>query len=263
LRINEEGPLWIGLHGFTGSGADFDPLVGHFPVAISWEAPDLPGHGQPGEQEDPGLVSMEACDAMLFERLRGLGKRPIFLVGYSMGGRVALHFASRLSHLLTGVIVVGANPGIRDEREREERLVWEEELCSRLAHGGVTSFMEYWQSLPIIQTQQRLPADLVRAMWNRRIQSSALGLEQSIRGMGTGSMVSLWNSLEKIECPLLFCAGEEDGKYRQIGEEVVGKAPYGELAVVRGQVGHAAHLEGLHNFSLIVADWNEKVMASL
>lgn len=259
----EEDTLWIGLHGFTGSGADWGPLLGELPTGAWLEAPDLPGHGLSPSWPSSECVSMDACDAMLRERIKKLENRRVVLMGYSMGGRVALHFASRFSHLLDGVVLIGANPGISEESDRQKRLGWEQELCSRLVADGVPGFMEYWQALEIIRTQQSLSADLLEPMLSRRAQASADGLIESIRGMGTGSMQPLWSELAHIQCPLLFCAGEEDAKYRRIGEQVVHDVPKGKLGVIRGHVGHAAHLEGLEYFGTIVRDWfKQQVLGS-
>lgn len=251
---NEE-TLWIGLHGFTGSGADFGPLVNELPQGTSFEAPDLPGHGLFAKWASADCVSMDACDAMLLERIQGLENRRVVLLGYSMGGRVALHFASQFSHLLDAIVLIGANPGISDETQREQRLRWEQELCTRLGDDGVTGFMGYWQQLEIIRSQQSLPPKILEAMHTRRAQALAEGLIQNIRGMGTGSMRPLWNVLPDIQCPLLFCAGEEDPKYRSIGEQVVAQVQNGKLGVIRGKVGHAAHLEGLEVFGEVLRDW--------
>jgi 2-succinyl-6-hydroxy-2,4-cyclohexadiene-1-carboxylate synthase len=259
---NEE-TLWIGLHGFTGSGADFGPLVNGLPQGGSFEAPDLPGHGLSAKWSSADCVSMDACDAMLLERIQGLKNRRVVLMGYSMGGRVALHFASRFSHLLDAIVLIGANPGILDETQRKQRLSWEQELCTRLVDDGVPGFMAYWQELAIIRSQQTLPPKLLQAMQARRAQALAEGLIQSIRGMGTGSMRPLWRALPHIQCPLLFCAGEEDSKYRSLGEQVVSRVQNGKLGVIRGNVGHAAHLEGLEFFGNVLRDWFKESVLSI
>ena len=206
---------------------------------------------------------MDACDAMLLERIQGLKHRRVVLMGYSMGGRVALHFASRFSHLLDALVLIGANPGIQDEVQREQRLHWEHTLCTRLADDGVAGFMAYWQQLEIIRSQQSLPPELLQAMQTRRAQASAEGLIQNIRGMGTGSMSPLWRALPTIKCPLLFCAGEEDHKYRSIGEQVVSCVQNGKLAVIGSKAGHAAHLEGLELFGDILRAWFQESVLSI
>ena len=253
--------LLIGLHGFTGSGADFAPLLGQLPVGTRFEAPDLPGHGLSATWESAECVSMEACDAMLLERIQRADNRRVILMGYSMGGRVALHFASRFSHLLDSIVVIGASPGIVNETDREQRLSWEQELCERLLDGGVPGFMDYWQKLDIIRSQYSLPPALLEPMQERRAKASVDGLIESIRGMGTGRMQSLWSVLPKIHCPLLYCAGEDDRKYCELGKEVVELIPEAQLSIIPGKVGHAAHLEGLELFGEIFRVWlNERTI---
>ena len=89
------GDLWIGLHGLTGTGRDFEPFFESFSKPVLWEAPDLPGHGgfEPGALE--AAYSMAGCASMLKARLDEASE-PVILVGYSMGGRIALNFCSKL-----------------------------------------------------------------------------------------------------------------------------------------------------------------------
>ena len=71
-------------------------------------------------------------------------------------------------------------------------------------------------------------------------------------------MKPMWNELSRIECPVLYCAGEEDAKYRKIGESVVSSLRRGTLAVVPG-AGHAAHLEAIAKSADLVKQWAEKL----
>lgn len=249
------GPLWIGLHGFTGSGADLEPVLSHMASDTTWEAPDLPGHGGFCALAKNGRYCFELTDAMLAARLDKQGNRPVFLLGYSMGGRVALHFATRYSKQLAGVVLVGAHPGLRTLVARRERQIWERELCEMLLRGTMEKFTDYWQSLGVIQSQQRLPATLREPMLARRRRGNPAELAHHLRTMGTGSMDSLWESLKSIQCPLLYCAGEEDAKYRAIGQELVAELRSGSLRVISGKVGHAAHLEGMNEFCQAVLQW--------
>ena len=254
---SQEGSIWLGIHGFTGTGADFEPWFRTLSPELNWEAPNLPGHGPSLEHEVEAYSSMEACTAMLEARIES-EPRPVLLVGYSLGGRVALHFAARFSHLLQGLVLFGANPGIREEEVRDERVRWEEQLCQRLQDDGVEGFMKYWQSLPIIETQKRIADEIWVPMRERRLLCKSEGLIQSLRTMGTGRMVSLWDALENISCPVLYCAGQEDDKYCRIGQEVVERLPRGQFISLPG-AGHAAHLEALEASGEVVRNWYERL----
>ncbi len=253
----KQGPLWLGLHGFTGSGADFAPWFAELSDTLSWEAPDLPGHGSLAGAMASELASMDACNAMLRARIES-ASRPVIVVGYSLGGRVALNFASQFSHLIAGLVLIGANPGLRDEGLRQERLRWEQELCERLRRDGVQAFMNYWQALPIIETQKRIPENVWHRMQERRLISNAEGLIQSIRTMGTGRMTALWENLRGLNCPVLYCAGQEDEKYCAIGREVAELVPQGQFVSVPG-AGHAAHLEAMGSSASLVRTWYESI----
>ena len=182
----------------------------------------------------------------------------VILVGYSMGGRIALNFALSFGHRLKGLVLIGANPGIEAGAERDQRVDWETELCERLNRQGTSAFLNYWQSLPIIATQKRIAAPIWEMMQNRRQTLDALEVSKSIRGLGTGRMDSMWQDLAHLQCPLLFCAGQEDSKYCEIGNKVVERVPRGELAVIP-DAGHAAHLEGMGDCVAVVEDWYGRI----
>ena len=97
-----------------------------------------------------------------------------------------------------------------------------------------------------------------RLMQERRLLSNAEGLIESLRKMGTGCMTPLWDKLNAIECPVLYCAGQEDEKYCRIGNEVVGLLPRGQFASIPG-AGHAAHLEAMESSANTVRAWYESL----
>ena len=81
----------IALHGFTGEGADFADLRSHLPAAADFLAPDLPGHGARRGLRQAGDYSLRAHLAIIDEAVGG--HEGVTLLGYSMGGRLALHWA--------------------------------------------------------------------------------------------------------------------------------------------------------------------------
>src|SRR5690606_22031035 len=125
----------VALHGFTGTPKTLDSLDLHGPghlVVRPW----LEGHGP-----SPRLTARDFRGAVrsLLASLRRHPK-PWHVVGYSMGARVALGLLLEQPDAFASALLIGLNPGLRTEREREARLTWEARLIDILEQDGVATF---------------------------------------------------------------------------------------------------------------------------
>lgn len=227
-------PPWVALHGFTGSGLDFEPFLHGIGAPV--HAPDLPGHGAAALQPS----SLEATLDRLVPFIRSRG--PCNLLGYSLGGRLALQIALRRPSLLTGLVLVGANAGIETAEGRRARRQQDDQLARRIEAEGVGAFTLCWADKPIISSQRRIPAPWRDAMRQRRLTNSAPGLAASLRGLGQGSVPPVWSRLREIRIPVLLLTGAEDSKYTRLAARMHALLPNAEHVVIAG-AGHCAHLE--------------------
>ena len=240
-------PGVLALHGFTGAGADFLPLWEACEKPIGLLAPDLPGHQGTSLSVCQSLEMMESCVEGL-KRLTGDHLPGAHVVmGYSMGGRVAVNYALGDPAGLIGVVLVGTTAGIIDSRERSERKREDEALGEWILENGVEAFCERWMKVPIIATQKRIPAGALSQMLHRKRTLTANGLRESLLGMGAGVAKPLWDRLDEIKVPVLVVAGEEDRKYCGLAEKILALVPQGTKLIVP-EAGHAAHLENIPFF---------------
>lgn len=233
-------PAMLALHGFTGSGRDFAPLADHLERQIA--APDLIGHGPLPAPPEVAQYAMPAVVARLEGTLNELKLGRVPVLGYSMGGRTALHFALAFPERVEALILVGATPGFRDPADRLARRRADEALAQRIEADGVGSFADRWESLPILASQARIAEPLRTAMRARRREHGAAGLASSLRGMGTGAMESVWGRLAGLDLPTLLITGADDPKFTEVARDMLGLLPRASHVVV-GRAGHCAHLE--------------------
>ena len=170
------------------------------------------------------------------ERLTEIGGRATY-VGYSMGGRVALHAALAHPQLVERLVLIGATAGIEDPVERLERQRADEALADHIEAVGVEAFIDEWIANPLFAG---LTPDT--AMRDDRLRNTASGLASSLRATGTGTQEPLWDRLQEIDAPVLVIVGELDAKFTELGERMVSSLPHADLVVVPG-VGHSVHLE--------------------
>lgn len=239
-RVHRAGvgrPL-LALHGFTGGGADFGTLAPR--VGAAWIAPDLPGHG---ETTAPAMFDTAVGD------LASLGGDASFnLLGYSLGGRVALALAVAHPNRIRRLVLVGASPGLERLDERGARRRVDAARAARLEAAGVADFLTAWQARPLIATQARIDAETRAVMDGVRAKHTAAGLAASLRGMGTGAMPPLWDALAEVRCPTLLVAGAQDPKFLAIAQRMAERLPRAEVWPVPG-AGHCAHLEAPARFA--------------
>ena len=163
------------------------------------------------------------------------------LVGYSMGGRLALYLALRHPERCARLFLESASPGLEDAAEREARRRSDEEKAVRLESGDLASFLYDWYRQPLFASLSRHEG-LVEAMIETRLQNDPRELARSLRGMGTGTQPSLWGELAVLRIPGLVVAGELDERYTGIAARMAPLGPRIRSAIVTG-VGHNVRLE--------------------
>lgn len=233
------------LHGFTGSGASWTSGTRAALKAsgLHTVCPDLPGHGAHGRDPAHAVDLDHALDsiAVAVEEATVDGRPPV-LLGYSMGGRLALHFALRSGGSISGLILESASPGIEDGAERAAREVADRTWVRLLHRRGIEAFVDRWEVLPIFAGLRRRPAAERDALRGRRLAADPAGLAAALDGLGTGALPSLWSQLGSVDVPTLLLVGEDDVKFCGIATAMLEQLPRGRVCVVP-QSGHVVHLE--------------------
>jgi 2-succinyl-6-hydroxy-2,4-cyclohexadiene-1-carboxylate synthase len=260
VLVEGSGPPLMLLHGFTGRASGWKPFIEGCP-GFTIIAVDLIGHGDSDCPPDASRYSMPACLDDLAAVLDALAVAKTALLGYSMGGRVALHFALRHADRISALILESASPGFSDPGERAVRIRSDEELADRIEMEGIEAFVDYWQALPLWQSQSSLPADKREALRAQRLRNSTTGLANSLRGMGAGAQEPVFERLGEIEAPALFLAGALDARYADLARQMAAKVPGAEARII-ADAGHAAHFERPDIFALEVRTFLSKCFAA-
>jgi 2-succinyl-6-hydroxy-2,4-cyclohexadiene-1-carboxylate synthase len=256
------GPTLVMLHGFTGSatgwGSHLDTLAAYGLRVI---ALDLPGHGQSDAPDDPRRYAIEYCQQDILAALHELGvsQGEAILLGYSMGGRIALY--SAFSGFFRALILESASPGLEDPAEREQRRISDEALAASIEREGVQAFVDRWEKLPLFASQSTLPPEAREAIRRQRLHNRASGLAQSLRGAGTGVQPPLHARLPTLRMPALLIAGELDTKFTAIARSMARALPQSQLCIVPG-AGHAVHLERPEEFDSLVGNFSLAMISS-
>lgn len=200
---------------------------------------DLPGHGRHAGDLGPWRFTLEAVEAEVASLAR---EEPLDLVGYSMGGRLALAYAARNPQRVRRLVLESASPGLETVEERAERRAADEALAADIERDGVEAFVDRWEALELFASHRSLPEPMRAAHRAVRLGNRAASLAASLRGLGTGVLPSYWGTLPGLRVPVLVLVGGLDRKYAEIGARMAGLLPDARCVEVAG-AGHTVHLE--------------------
>ncbi len=242
LEISGQGEALLLLHGFGGDKSTWADLRAGLDSDYQVIAVDILGHGasdKPTQVRDYHMARVSCDSVALLDELR---IPECHVLGYSMGGRLALHLAGRYPARFRSLILESASPGLAGKVEREQRRRQDEALAERIETMGIAWFADYWEKLPLWKSQGKLSEDILAAQRKQRLGNSATGLANSLRGMGSGAQPNLWPRLKEVTMPALLLVGEEDSKFVAINQRMARQMPRADLGVTPN-AGHNIHLE--------------------
>jgi len=197
------GPTVVFLHGFLGTNADWEPVCSNL-TDLHCIAVDLPGHGKSPFEEKMDL-DIEA------ERF--------VLVGYSLGGRLAMRYAAEHPERIKSLVLISAHPGFTSDAEKQKRLLSDAKWAELLLELPIDEFLAQWYDQPLFHPYK--PDLSMRRMQNKEALAAALmhySLGKQPRYETNGALVLV---------------GERDSKFRSLYTN----------PVIIPDAGHMAHLE--------------------
>ena len=226
--------MLVALHGFTETDQVWsDFFSGHHPV----RCPVLPGHGW---KPCPETTTLASTAAELASQLASDGSDD--LLGYSLGGRVALQLALDHPGRVRRLILISSSPGIADPTERADRLRRDERLAQILEEDGISPFTSWWENNPALKPARPLTPQVEESLRSLRLNQDPLCLAGVLRYLSHGAMADLAPRLGELKVPVLLIAGDSDRTYlarmREMQNRIAG-ARFQPIA----DAGHAVHRE--------------------
>jgi 2-succinyl-6-hydroxy-2,4-cyclohexadiene-1-carboxylate synthase len=254
VEIAGEGEPLLLLHGFTGSVETWKPFIPYWSNDLKLIMVDVIGHGNSDIPEDPDRYTMERAAGDLANVLDYLDIAKIHLLGYSMGGRLAISFAILFPDRVKSLALESSSPGLQTLQERQDRVKKDRALAERIEREGIKAFVDFWERIPLFASQRELPESFQDNIRKQRLQNNPIGLSNSLRGMGTGRQPSWWEQLTALTIPVLLLVGEKDIKFCSIAEQMDNLLERAKIYKVP-QSGHAIHVEQPRIFGTIVSEF--------
>ena len=241
------------LHGFAQSARAWsevaEALADRWPVY----AFELVGHGGSQVPANALPYTLTAQGETLLAFLGHVAPpsaKPV-VVGYSMGGRVALKAARRDPHAFGALVLESAGLGPVSAAEREAAYRRDIANARRVREAGLEAFMDAWERMPLFATQRVLPAEIRARVRAGRLANDAEALARTFEHAGQHVMpdrretLATFDALAKAGVPVLYLAGELDQKYRALADSLVETSVQTRIVAC---VGHNIHLESPRAF---------------
>jgi 2-succinyl-6-hydroxy-2,4-cyclohexadiene-1-carboxylate synthase len=231
-------PTLLMLHGFMGSVRVFDHLIPELATFSNPLTIDLVGHGNTHTPDKPELYRTGNQVDQLTSVLRRLQLEPLYLYGYSMGGRLALQLAVSHPELFSGLILESAHCGLLSHEERENRTKTDQKRADELLNNK-ENFLDSWSALPLFTQTPEPHKTLYREISENQ---DTKNMAYSLREFGSGVMPAVCHKLSKLQLPVHLVAGSQDPAYVSRMTQMNRQIPDSHLHIVPN-AGHRVHTD--------------------
>lgn len=249
LQIKGEGKPIICLHGFSENLSTWELLEveGYQLIFI-----DLIGHGKSDKPYSGKYYCLKVMLKHLNKLIFQLGLKKYSMLGYSMGGRIALAYALAYPKEIDKLILESASYGECGSINRLKRHMKDFNLAKSIRENGIEWFNRYWSNLSLFESQRKLPKAVTDEISKRRLSNVPHALSNTMLCSGQGRFPYLKNQTAKLCMPILYISGECDEKYRQIGNDFEKMNSNVKHAIIIGS-GHNTHIEDPDAFRQVLS----------
>ena len=247
-------PAILMLHGLFGDNTDWDFLIDFLKNNFYIIAVDLPGHGSSSIQTH--TTFKEAIDNLHQEL--NLSKHQPSIIGYSMGGRIAMGLKCQYPGSYHHLIIESAHFGLVSEQEKLNRL--ENDLKLLNNYTELNTFFKYWYGQKIfgeLSKHQKYPQVLIK-----RLNNNIENLKIAINNFSLGKQNFFAEQLNMFNQDICYIVGGNDQKYAAYGNGLANKFNHLQLKII-SDASHMAHFEGPSIFAEIVNQFLSKNILDL
>lgn len=245
------------LHGFAQSASSWCEVAPRLARTRPVVALELVGHGGSDRPQDDRFYRLDeaaaATCAFLEHVARQAGVLAVPVVGYSMGGRIALAAAQHRGQLFDALVLESAGLGPADSEERVQAAARDAGNAACLRMDGLEAFMHHWECLPLFATQRALPVAVRERIRAGRLSNDAEALARAFEGAGQHTMPLREETIARLArfaFPALYLTGSADQKYQKIAQDLEAREAC-NVCVVEG-AGHNVHLEAVEEYCVAI-----------
>ncbi len=246
------GDVIVFLHEFAGDQRSWEPQVRHFSRSYRCLVPAARGFPPSDVPADPAAYSQDRAVTDVLAVLDHAGVDRAFVVGNSMGGFTALHFALRHPARTLGAVVAGCGYGAHPDKEEGFRAESEKVAVAFEEEGSERMSQWYGFGPARVQYEAKDPrghAEHLRVL----AEHDPVGAAHTMRGVQKArpSLYAMTDQLAACEPAVLVVAGDEDNGVLETDLMLKRTIPRCGLAILP-RSGHVTNLEEPMLFNLHV-----------
>lgn len=236
------------LHGFLGSSHDWSETISLLKNDYHCIAIDLPGHGASVTIAGSLNDGFNHCHKLIKEMLNDLNVQQYVLIGYSLGGRLALDYGrTQNDPKLKGLILESSHIGLADPQSKERRFMQDHSWAKTFATESILETLAEWYDQAIFSDL----SDRKKEMFiNKRAHNYGVPLANMLLATSLGKQEHALPYIQETDLPIHYCVGEKDKKFQRIAQQLR------ELTTINvtefKNAGHNIHQEHAPQFALFI-----------
>lgn len=248
-----QSPALVFLHGFLGNHHDWSETIKHLKDCFYCISIDLPGHGNSASITIPLDKGFETTNRLIKAVLDDLQIKEYILIGYSLGGRIALDYArTQQDHNLKALVLESCHSGYQTQDEKDQRFAHDLNWAKRFATQSVMQSLNQWYEQDIFND---LSCEQKNNLVNKRSQNYGVCLANMLLATSLAQQSDAYpflqnNAAQATPLPVYYCCGEKDNKFKTLGRALA-KLENIQLTEFAGS-GHNIHQQNPLQYALFI-----------
>lgn len=231
IESGQPGYPWlVFLHGFSGDRREWQTAGAAFTDYPRLYI-DLPGHGASATLRVSGFSEMSQ---LLNATLSYYQVENYWLIGYSLGARIAMYHACYFPAGLCGLVAEAGHPGLTRPVMRAERRINDQRWARRFCDEPLDRVFTDWYQQPVFAS---LDARQRTALITLRSHNEGNALGSMLKATSLAEQPDLREALAACQFPFHYLCGEHDDKFRALAKEIMASCH------LIAHAGHNAHQE--------------------
>lgn len=246
-------PAVLFFHGFMGNSKDWHTIISKLSKSYFCISIDLPGHGASINRVDLGEDwGFEPLRKKIADLTDYLNLEHLTLLGYSMGGRIALDYMANNPARITKLILESASPGLKSAKEKKLRRAEDEQRAQQLLNIPLASFLEQWYQLPLFRGLQT--HDDYKNFIKQRLENNPTLLARALLAYSVAGQADHLKNLKTFNKPIALFCGEKDPKYTELYSSINKQLPNSRLYIIHG-CSHNTHFGSPNLFAVHLTEF--------
>ena len=211
-------PTLVFLHGFLGSSSDWDETINLLKDDFYCVSIDLPGHGASVTTASSLQNGFEHCHQLIKNVLDDLNIEQYTLIGYSLGGRIALDYArTQKDARLSALLLESSHTGLLDEQAKERRFMQDHSWAKKFATQHISDTLYEWYEQEIFSDLSDREREIIIA---KRADNYGVSLANMLLATSLGKQTDALPYLQQTDLPIYYCFGGKDKRFKSVSAQL-------------------------------------------